>query len=340
MFKSKKYGKFSVLVIGCGSIGERHIFNLKSLGIENISIYDENQKRTKILAEKYHVNQSSDILSGLSSDPDFSIVSTPPISHLSIAKQCLKYNSHIFLEKPLSHELKGIKSFLTKADSQKIKVGVGYNFRFNPGLIFIKNFLKKKKPPILISSMVGNHIKNWRPNSNYKHHYVLKKGGGIILDASHEYDFIRWILDDKVTSVFCQSIKTPKLSKTTESLACIFLKFQKGTIANLVLDYVRPSYQRKMQIINENYEINWNFQPNSSSWKKYDSLAKTQVTYNHQRKDFNQLINKLYKYEIQSFLNSIINNQKPIVDGWDAFETLKIGIAALTSSHSNKIIKL
>ena len=37
----------SFLVIGCGSIGRRHITNLKSLGIENISAYDIDETRLK-----------------------------------------------------------------------------------------------------------------------------------------------------------------------------------------------------------------------------------------------------------------------------------------------------
>ena len=41
----QKYKELRGLVIGCGSIGERHIHNLKKIGIKELGIFDINQKR-------------------------------------------------------------------------------------------------------------------------------------------------------------------------------------------------------------------------------------------------------------------------------------------------------
>ena len=42
-----------ILVVGCGSIGERHIKNLLSLGIKKLSAYDSDAKRLKYVCLLY-----------------------------------------------------------------------------------------------------------------------------------------------------------------------------------------------------------------------------------------------------------------------------------------------
>ena len=346
MEKNLKIRKLSGLVIGCGSIGERHLFNLKQLGLNDIKIFDKDKNRIKYIENKYHVKGFSNLEKAFLSQPDFAVICTDPLSHISLGNESIKNNVHIFMEKPLSFEVKGVKQFLKKADSKKIKISIGYNFRYNPGLKFIKNFFTKNSiTPLFVSSTVGNHIKNWRQNIDYKKHYILKKGGGIILDASHEYDFVRWILDDKVTTVFCQSLKTPKLSNKTESLASITLKFKKGTIANFTLDYIRPFYDRRCQILTENQIVDWNFKINNQKSNNYNALSKSIISYldikkKKFKKIFNEPTNQMYENEMHDFLLSLINNEKPKITGWDGFETLRIGSAALQSSKLNKPIIL
>src|SRR5256885_5918631 len=125
------------LIIGCGSIGTRHLHNLKKIGVRDIAICDEDKKKVDDLAKKYDTKKFYDLNSALTFEPDFSIVSTYPSSHTKIASYCISVNSHVFIEKPISSNLNGFKEMLKKADTQKLKLAVGYNLRYNPGLKFI-----------------------------------------------------------------------------------------------------------------------------------------------------------------------------------------------------------
>lgn len=334
------------LVVGCGSIGERHLHNLLRLGTSNIVICDQDKSKADLLAQKYHVQKFYDLDSALSMEPNFTFICTYPKSHLEIAKKCLIANSHLFIEKPLASEPKGVEMMLKKADSKKLRVAIGYNMRFNKGLIILKNYLKNLSgsKPLFIFSEWGNNIKNWRPGLDYKNHYVLKKGGGVILDASHEYDYVRWLLDDEVKSVYCETNKITKIKTKTESIAAITLTFKGGAIANLILDYVRPQYERRCHIISEEGDLKWEYTPKPQSWKKYNSKAISKISVNLKRKKMSKkitlLVNEMYHNETQSFLESIICNKKPVVDGWEGLKTLKIGYAALESATKNKIIYL
>ena len=252
------------LVIGCGSIGQRHIYNLKKIGIENLAVFDIDRKRTEHVSKKYHLKKYHSLQSAFSFEPHFTFICTFPKSHIQLAKHCINASSHMFIEKPLSSNLLGVKQILQQADSKKLKISLGYNMRFDPGLALLKKKVEKKEISNLLSVKAewGLHISKWQPTRQFpNHYYVLKKGGGIILDDSHEYDYVRWIIDDEIKSVYCQTrkIKSPKTE--TESIAVLTIKFRKGVVASFFIDYVRPSYERKCQILGDDGEFRWEFKP-------------------------------------------------------------------------------
>jgi len=335
------------LIIGCGSIGERHLYNLQRLGITNITVCDQDKTKANQLAQKYKVQKSYELDSALSFEPDFTFICTYPKSHLTIANKCLSANSHLFIEKPLSSEVSGVEKMLKRAESKKLQVAVGYNMRFHKGLIILKEHVKSSTilKPLTISAEWGNNIKHWRPGLSYTNHYVLKKGGGIILDASHEYDYVRWLLDDEIKSVYCKTRKITNIKTETESIAVITMTFKRGTIANIILDYVRPQYERRCHIIGEKGDLKWEYTPKPQSWKKYNSQANVTVSLNllngkKSTKNFVLQTNEMYIDEAKNFIDSIIHDKKPVVDGWDGLKTLKVGHAALDSVKSNKPVLL
>jgi len=340
------YKHLSGLIIGCGSIGERHLYNLKKIGIKKIAVFDTDKKKLKSISQKYHVEKFANINSALSIKPDFAFICTYPMSHLRIANLCVKNETHLFIEKPISSDLNGVSSMLKKAESKKLKIAIGYNTRFEKGLIFLKNCLKRQNiQPLAVSCQFGNHIKFWRPGTDYKKHYILQKGSGIILDDSHEIDYIRWLFDDEVKSVFCQIKKSKSLNAKSDSLALIQLKFRSGLIANLTIDYLRPDYERNCHIIGEFGDFKWKFSPGRKSWKSYSSkvtstVVSRQLNAKSNEQKFSTLVNDMYVDENKDFLNSIIKKRKPKVDGWDGLHTLKIAFACLRSAKENKVVKI
>lgn len=342
------YRKLRGIVIGCGSIGERHIHNLKKIGIKELGIFDINQKRVTDLKKKYSVNSFSDIESTLEYNPDFSIICTYPESHHEFAKKCINAKSHVFIEKPISTKLKNIEKILNNAKSKKLKVSVGYNLRFDKGLRDLKKKISNREIGniLFISAHFGHHIKFWGNRKKIDEHYILQKGNGIILDDSHEYDYIRWLVNEKVISVFCQTKKLGNIKTETESLASIFLKFKNGIIANVNIDYVRPSYERGCYIIGDQGKLEWKFEMLKSTKTKYaqkvETRLKKEMIFNQSQKTFSEKIriNDMYIEEMKNFLGSLQNNKQPEVDGLDGLETLKIGLAALKSAKNGKVVKI
>ena len=98
-------------------------------------------------------------------------------------------NKKILVEKPLFH-----KNYNLKIKNNK--VFVGYNLRFHPVITFIKKYIKNKN--IFLSNITcRSYLPNWRKNTSYTKSNSAKKsyGGGVLLELSHEIDYINWIFD-------------------------------------------------------------------------------------------------------------------------------------------------
>lgn len=337
------FSKFRVLVIGAGSIGQRHTFNLNKLGIKNIAIYDTDPLKAKQLARKYKARLYHDLDSAASFKPDCSLVCTYPHTHLELTNFCLDVNSHVFIEKPIATTTLGVQNMLKKAERKKLKIAVGYNIRFDRGLNYLKKKVQSKYSPLAISCQWGHNLKLWRPGLNYKNHYVLQKGNSLILDDSHEYDYLRWLLEDEVSSVYCQTQKIPSLK--SEGIASMTLKFKKGTMVSLFIDMLRPKYERMCHVLSEHGDIRWQFVPSKMGWKDYDSKANSIVTENpinskSSLQKFEVITNQMYVDEIRNFLSAISSDTDSFVDGWEGLKTLKIGLAAMKSASKNKIVSI
>ena len=183
-----------VLVVGFGNIGKRHYKLLKKkLPKSEIKILKtKNTKIEKGFSKSQYINENylEEFL------PDISIISNPAPFHLYYAEKLLKLNSNIFIEKPLSDSDKKINLFLKKTKSSSASVTVGYNLRFLDSLIELKKLVDENIIGTIYSVKcdAGQYLPEWR-NSDYRKSVSAKKslGGGVLLELSHEIDYLNWI---------------------------------------------------------------------------------------------------------------------------------------------------
>lgn len=171
-----------ILVIGCGSMGERHIRNLQGLSVAEIVAFDTDQKRLSEIGKKYKVQTFDDLELAMDKNIDAALVCTPPSTHIPIAKKVIDSGAHAFIEKPLSHNLKGVDGLIKQAMKKNLSILVGYNLRFHPGLRLVKNMIDDGRIGRILSARVevGQYLPDWRPWQDYKMSYTARKklGGG------------------------------------------------------------------------------------------------------------------------------------------------------------------
>lgn len=328
------------LVVGCGSIGQRHISNLLNLG-EEVAGCDINENLAKQITKKYQIPFFTDIKRALEKySPDAVLVCTPTHLHIPIAEQALKENCHVFIEKPISHKSQGVEKLIGLRNEKNKIVLVACNLRFHPPIRFIKNKIDEGRLGRLISARVqfGHYLPNWRPDQDYRKVYSAKSeaGGGILLDSIHEIDYVTWIFG-KPKHIFSYSIKGSDLEIEVEDVGEILLKYERALV-EIHMDYLRHYKMRSCEIIGTEGTIFW--QSSGKNPEIMDVVLYSSSGEILEKKRENVDVNIQYIEEMRHFINCIKGKEKPVNTIENALQSLRIIELAKLSNSKGKAIKL
>lgn len=184
-------------IIGSGFAAVRIYKILRKLNNRfNINIYSKKIRKIKIGNKIIQTLSQKKIFKELSEDVLF--IANNTADHFKFFSYIIKKNKPIYIEKPLcssKSELKLIKKSLLNF---KKKICVGYQFRENSCLKFIKKkIISDRNSIISIICYSGENVKRYHLNENYLNSYTVnkKKGGGVILTQSHQIDYLNYLLD-------------------------------------------------------------------------------------------------------------------------------------------------
>ncbi|MEZ2441261.1 Gfo/Idh/MocA family protein [Chitinophaga sp. RCC_12] len=300
-----------VLIIGLGSIAQKHIQALTNISSGEISLY---ALRSSALPNQVPdiTNISSIGEAGVSFD--FVIVSNPTFSHYDTLRKLLDYNIPLFIEKPLFHTLDGGQQLVDQIISSKVKTYIACNLRFHPCIVFIKDLLRQKRQRINeVNIYAGSYLPDWRPGIDYRQVYSAneKMGGGVHLDLIHELDYVTWLWGTPNSSAATLR-STSSLNIDAVDYANYLLQYEQFTV-NIVLNYYRRDTKRTCEIL---------FEDNTVSI----DLIKQKVWCNEEL-IFSSDIDPLYTYKEQMkyFISAIKEDNGYIMnDIQSAFNVLKI----------------
>jgi predicted dehydrogenase len=242
----------NILVIGAGSIGERHIRNLWQQGFHNIIVYRQRNAAFRDIADaKVTVITEWDALLAL--DIFAAIICTPTSQHLPQVYSCLQNGWHVLVEKPLSHLLFNTESFLSLIKEKNTLLQVGYMLRYHPLLQKVKELINTETYGKLINTQTywGEYLPNWHPWEDYKDSYAAKVelGGGPALTLSHDIDIANWLSGADIKLV--QSLKNyaSSLEVETESLFDLNIAYENKSTAHVHANFCQRAAQRWYKII-------------------------------------------------------------------------------------------
>jgi len=327
--------KMHFLVVGCGSIGQRHISNLLELG-NQVTGCDLNSEQARQAGLKFSIQTYTDLNEALNESYTGALICTRTSSHISVAIEVAKKGIHLFIEKPLSHNEDRIGELQDIVDKNNLTVLVGCNMRFLPSLQLVKRLIDDNKIGKVLSARVecGFYLPFWHPEEDYRKEYSANKsmGGGVIFDDIHEIDTLVWLFGN-VKKLFCFTETTGSIEIDTEDIAEILLKFQNGVTAQIHLDYLSKTYRRQFIFTGEKGDIVWDF------------IHKTVRLYGMQTnhwEDFHEGINTnldvMYVNEMKHFINCINKEEKSVKDLAMARQVLGIAMACYESAQKEEMI--
>jgi len=324
------------LVVGCGSIGKRHIRNLKALQVGEVIAHDVRPERCSEVEQEYGVKTYHHLEEALAQKPDAAFICTPTSLHIPPALSAARRGCHLFIEKPLSNSLDSVDELTEVLTRKGLVTLIGCNMRFHPGIARMKELLENKVIGKVVCARVqtGQYLPNWHPWEDYRQGYSanMSLGGGVILDGVHEIDYISWLLGE-VSQVVCFSGKLSSLEIDTEDTAEILLWFKSGAIGEVHLDYIQRIYGRSCHIIGEEGTILWDF--NDKQVKVYSARTKEWQLF---PEELDYDTNQMYIEEMRHFIQCIEGKARPMQDINAGKRILEIALAAKESAKTGRVI--
>lgn len=329
--------KVKYIIVGLGSIGRRHLKNLAAVGeSEFIAVTRGTCPLPTDELPSYKIER--DIESALRHQPDAVLICNPTALHLPTAKQAVEAGCHVFLEKPISHNLDGMEAFQQLVKEKNARIQVGFQFRYHPILQQIRDLVTAETIGKVISAHVhwGEFLPGWHPWEDYKESYSARAdlGGGVVLTLCHPFDYLRMLLGE-VESVYAMTSSRSNLNIETEDVAFANLRFQSGALGMVYLDYVERPPQHNLLIVGDRGKIVW------------DNVDGAAVVYGEKGEVIQELRpaadferNSMFIEEMKDFVAMVKDNQTPACTLDDGIQALKIALAVKASANQRKEIVL
>jgi predicted dehydrogenase len=327
-----------LLVVGCGSIGKRHLRNLKKIAAGELLAFDTAPERRAEVEKEYGAEISDDFNEALSRKPDAALVCTPTSLHMEFALEAARHGCHLFIEKPISHTLEGVDDLINIIKEKGLIALVGCNFRFHWGMKLVRKLLDEGKIGRALGARAefGQYLPDWHPWEDYRRGYSANRsmGGGILLDAIHEIDYIHWLAGG-ISAVSALSGKLSSLEIDTEDTAEILLRGGGGVIASVHMDYVRRDYHRRCELVGEKGTLEWSFHENLV--RLFDAETKAWQTFTPEG---TYDVNDMYVAEMEHLLRCVRGEETPALGAEEAKAELEIVLAAKESSATGRTVYL
>ena len=223
------------VVVGYGSIGQRHTRLLESLGISTVVV-----SRRSISGKKSYLTIEEAIIY---EKPGYIVVANETYLHEETLTRIKStgYDEKILVEKPLF-------SSRNEGSFESISLYVGYNLRFHPIIQKLYELLKGEKV-ISVNAYVGQYLPTWRPNTDYSKGYSadVTKGGGVIRDLSHELDYLQFLFG-KWVEMTANGGKISDLSIQSDDYYSILYQTNSGINISVEMNYLDRIIQRELTI--------------------------------------------------------------------------------------------
>lgn len=321
-----------ILIIGHGSIGKRHL----RIARETLPHADIRILRHQPCMEtpKFADGCFANLTEACTFEPQAAVIANPAPFHLDTALTLTAADCHLLVEKPLSHTAKSIETLLHKVNAHNLILQVGYNLRYLPSLIQFRDLIRVGTigRVLKVHGEIGQYLPSWRPDTDYRQGVSARRdlGGGVLLELSHEIDYLRWIFGE-VAWINAWQGRQSALEIDVEDSVHLTLGFVPGAkrnapVAFINLDFIRHDTTRRCTAIGEKGSIRWDGLTGKIEERPARSREWLQV-YNHPIQPDNS-----YRDQWLNFIACIQTGSTPQVTGEDGLAVMRIIEAARASS--------
>lgn len=325
------------LVVGGGSIARRHIKNLKLIFPE-AKVACVSASGRSIAPEECGADAVYSSLPELLAlgKPEFAVIASPAPYHLNHACMLQQAGVATLIEKPLADSLSSVKEKVNELMQFRSGAEVAYNLRYFPSAVAVKRAIEEDVLGKVFTVMidVGQYLPDWRPQSDYRQNVSARRalGGGVLLELSHEFDYLTWIFG-RFDSAYCITSQSGKLQIDVEDSVDAILRRQDGLVALIHMDFLQRAYSRSCKVIGEHGTLHWDLARNSVSILKKDG---EELLYGDDSYDRNEM----YISELKHFSGVAKEGSRPSVTIEDGIYILHLIDALNRSSLEKQVVSI
>lgn len=319
-----------VLVVGVGSIGERHLRCFQATQRVEMAFCEPNENLRHTIAERYSIESYASLDAALDGAGQFNaaLVATPAPLHIPIATRLADAGVHLLIEKPLSTSLEGIDGLQGVVARKRLTVGMAYVLRAHPLLRSMHDAIASGRfgRPLQVVSVSGQHFPTYRPAYRQIYYTDRAMGGGAIQDAlTHGVNAVEWLVgpaDLVMADAAHQKLEGVEVEDTVHVLA------RHGqTLASFTLNQYQAPNENTITVVLERGTARIEF--HAGRWMSItepDTPWKEELTFKSER-------DTLFVNQANRFLDAI-EGKNPVDCTLDeGIQTLRVMLAILDATN-------
>ena len=317
-----------IIVIGLGSMGKRRIRLLSENKDIQLFGIDSQESRCEEVKEKFGLKCYASITEAVEAEsPEAAVISTSPLSHAAIIKECLQNNLHVFTELNLVPD--GYLENMALAKEKGKVLFLSSTFLYRKELQTIIERTHKATSPLNYMYHVGQYLPDWHPWENYNNYFI----GNPRTNGCRELLAIElpWVVTafGPIKKVSAVKSKNTKLNINYSDNYLITIEHENGNKGMMAVDVVTPKATRYIDVFGENFQMSWN--GSADSLQEYD-IEKKEMK-NIRFEDASEhvegyaafITENPYREELKAYLSQIADSN--VIPAWTFekdFELLKI----------------
>ena len=241
----------TALFVGLGSIGTRHLKNLKTLAPEGVRVHALRSDLSRPLREGVEPLLDAQFTSLEQALPhyDLAFITNPTSLHAETLTALGGRADTLFIEKPIfsaeQAEL-NLKELLPGGQ----KAYVAAPMRWSAVMIAVQKWLRANPALAPYSARVicSSYLPDWRPGVDYRTVYSAHKamGGGVTIDLIHEWDYLVSLFG-KPLEIRNFKGQYSELEVDSDDLS-VYIARWPHMLGEVHLDYFGRTYRRSMEL--------------------------------------------------------------------------------------------
>lgn len=285
---------------------------------------DSQESRCEEVKEKFGITCYNSIEEACNAQPiEVAIISTSPLSHAAIIKECLSHNLHVFTEINLVQDGYDENIALAKEKGKVLFLSSTFLYRKETQTIIEK--VRAAKCPLNYIYHVGQYLPDWHPWESYNNYFI----GNPKTNGCREIMAIDlpWIVSafGPIKNVYAVKSKNTELNISYNDNYLITLEHESGAKGVFAVDVVSRKPYRHIDVYGEKLQLSWNGTADSLNEFHIDEKKDENISFSDASEHVEGyaafITENPYREELNSFLMQITD--PTFVPAWD-FEKDKI----------------